>query len=145
MPDAGRTVSVFGSCVSRDTVEVLRRQGWRVGAYVARQSLLSAGSQAPAHALDLGGFDSAFVRRVHAEGLAGDRRSRLAAAAPDTDVLLWDIVMSGWACWNWPTSAWPAAHCCCRQRERWRTRTSRPLTCWQNSLRSHPQPASRTQ
>ncbi|SDN22031.1 hypothetical protein SAMN05216355_101277 [Actinomyces ruminicola] len=87
-----RTVSVFGSCVSRDTVEVLRRRGWRVGAYVARQSLLSAGSRAPGDALDLEGFDSAFVRRVHAEDLAGDRHSRLAAAAARTDVLLWDIV-----------------------------------------------------
>ncbi|MBE6475767.1 MAG: hypothetical protein E7Z95_09410 [Actinomyces succiniciruminis] len=92
MPDDSRTVSVFGSCVSRDTVEVLHGRGWRVGAYVARQSLLSAGSQAPAHALDLDGLDSPFVKRVHAEDLAGDRHSRLAAAAPDTDVLLWDIV-----------------------------------------------------
>ncbi|WP_147681214.1 DUF6270 domain-containing protein [Actinomyces ruminicola] len=89
---AARTVSVFGSCVSRDTVEVLRRQGWRVGAYVARQSLLSAGSRIPEGTLDLNRFDSAFVRRVHAEDLAGDRSSRLAATAARTDVLLWDIV-----------------------------------------------------
>ncbi|MBW3069671.1 MULTISPECIES: DUF6270 domain-containing protein [unclassified Actinomyces] len=94
MSDAqtARTVSVFGSCVGRDTVEVMRRQGWRVGAYVARQSLLSAGSHVPEGTLDLSGFSSAFVRRVHAEDLVGDRHSRLQAAAERTDVLLWDIV-----------------------------------------------------
>ncbi|WP_103064117.1 DUF6270 domain-containing protein [Actinomyces qiguomingii] len=87
-----RTASVFGSCVSRDTVEVLRARGWRVGAYVARQSLLSAGSQIAGDIVDLSGLASAFVSRVHAGDLAGDRRSRLATAAEDTDVLLWDIV-----------------------------------------------------
>ncbi|MDU0347385.1 DUF6270 domain-containing protein [Actinomyces sp. MRS3W] len=92
MREAARTVSVFGSCVSRDTAEELHRRGWRVAAYVARQSLLSAGSQVCGDVLNLEGFSSPFVRRVHAGDLAGDRRARLAAHAAHTDVLLWDIV-----------------------------------------------------
>ncbi|QPL06082.1 MULTISPECIES: DUF6270 domain-containing protein [Actinomyces] len=92
MDDGARVVSVFGSCVSRDTVEVLRARGWTIGAHVARQSLLSASSTAPADVLDLSSLTSPFVKRVHTEDLAGERRSRLAAAANSTDVLLWDIV-----------------------------------------------------
>lgn len=87
-----RGVSIFGSCVGRDTAEKLRERGWRMGAYVARQSLISHGLPAPDGALDLSAIRSAFVRRVLTEDLAGTRRQRLGAAADITDVLLWDII-----------------------------------------------------
>ncbi len=91
-PATAKRVGVYGSCVGRDSVEVLRERGWALSCYVPRQSLVSGASPAPPQTLDLSGIDSAFVRRVLAGDVAGDMYERLAEAAASTDVLLWDII-----------------------------------------------------
>lgn len=85
--------AVFGSCVSRDTVAFMTQRAqdpWVPGPYTARQSLVSAGSPAPAGTLDLSGISSAFVRRILTLDTSCDRRALLRQAA-GADVLLWDL------------------------------------------------------
>src|SRR5690606_29154368 len=64
---------------------------FEVVAYIARQSLLSAGRDASAHLPDGLEIDSDFQRRMMTGDFAGNLAGRLAEAAPTTDVLLWDL------------------------------------------------------
>ena len=84
-------LAVYGSCVSRDSASVLEDRGWSVERYVARQSLISAGSSVDVSGLDLSGLASAFVRRSFLSDAAGDLEGQLSEAASRTDILLWDL------------------------------------------------------
>lgn len=84
-------LTVYGSCVSRDAASVLEGRGWSVERYIARQSLISAGTSADVSDLDLGVLASAFVRRSFLSDAAGDLEAQLAEAADRTDLLLWDL------------------------------------------------------
>lgn len=85
-------VAVYGSCVARDTVEAAAEGQMSIQVYVARQSLLSAGSDASGHFPADAPIDSAFQRRMMVSDFAGDLRTHLEAVAGDVDVLLWDLV-----------------------------------------------------
>lgn len=84
-------VAVYGSCVARDTVDLAGTDHFDVVAYVARQSLLSAHHDASAHFPAQSEIGSDFQRRMMTGDFAGDLEERLTEAAPETDVLLWDL------------------------------------------------------
>lgn len=84
-------VTVYGSCVARDTVDLAGGGALQVTAYVARQSLLSIGNDASARFPADAHVDSAFQRRNMLGDFAGDAARRLVAAADRTDLLLWDL------------------------------------------------------
>lgn len=83
-------VLVYGSCVARDTVEAA---GDRIDlrGYVARQSLLSAGSDASAHLPEDLGLESSFQARMVRADFAGLLPARLEELADGIDLLLWDL------------------------------------------------------
>src|SRR5690606_3435896 len=76
--------------VSRDTFELLDTSRYSLLAYVARQSLISALGPATPLAVPLAEL-SPFQRRMVEGDIGSDLRSRLAAAARNTDLLLWDL------------------------------------------------------
>ena len=84
-------VTVYGSCVARDTMDLAGGDRFDVVAYIARQSLLSAGHDAAARFPAAAQIDSEFQRRMMTGDFAGNLEQRLAEAAPETDVLLWDL------------------------------------------------------
>lgn len=84
-------LTVYGSCVSRDAASVLEGHAWSVERYIARQSLISAGTSADVSRMDLSGLTSAFVRRSFLSDAAGDLEAQLAEVARRTDILLWDL------------------------------------------------------
>ncbi len=84
-------VTVFGSCVSRDTVEYLP-PSWHLIAYVARQSLISLGAPAAGVADRLQTLPSAFQDRMVRGDVRGDALAVLGRVADRTDVLLVDLV-----------------------------------------------------
>lgn len=81
---------IYGSCVSRDTFEVLAPHGYSLTTYVARQSLLSAYSRLE-EPLPPIRTSSPFQRRM----IEGDWNSSLpralARARGKVDLLLWDL------------------------------------------------------
>lgn len=82
---------IWGSCVSRDTFGYLPEQ-FTLSRYVARQSLISAGTDATAIQPQLTELASSFQQRMVRGDLAGDLFSALAAQATTTDVVLIDLV-----------------------------------------------------
>lgn len=84
-------VAVYGSCVARDTVDLAGADRFDVVAYIARQSLLSADHDASGQFPAEVEIDSEFQRRMMAGDFAGNLEERLAEAAPETDVVLWDL------------------------------------------------------
>lgn len=82
---------LFGSCVSRDTVEYLGSPVSLVR-YVARQSLISAGTSALAASATLPRFESPFQERTARDDLVGNVYRRLRASAPSVDLLVVDLV-----------------------------------------------------
>lgn len=89
--DAAPRAFLFGSCVTRDTLELVDRQTLDIAAYVARQSLLSAGSNASAHLPQNLGLGKGFKRRMIRNDFAGSLLRNLRRVAPSVDVLLWDL------------------------------------------------------
>lgn len=84
-------VTVYGSCVARDTVDLAGSEHFDLVAYIARQSLLSADHDAsPRFPADVT-IDSEFQRRMMIGDFAGDLDQRLVESAGKTDVLLWDL------------------------------------------------------
>lgn len=83
-------ILIYGSCVSRDTVESMGDDAVVVD-YVARQSLVSAVGRAWSGLGDLG-LQSPFQTRSLAGDLAKDGLPRLRAAAPRSDLVLIDLV-----------------------------------------------------
>jgi hypothetical protein len=91
---AGESVTTFiyGSCVSRDTFEFLRSEGFTLARYVARQSAISASTDATRLASQLRPIESAFQERIVRGDLAGDLPAMLSAAPEELDVVLIDLV-----------------------------------------------------
>lgn len=84
-------VVVYGSCVARDTIDLAAAAFTEVPTYVARQSLLSAGSDASAQFPRDAPIDSAFQKRQMASDFAGNLDEQLRSIPADVDVLLWDL------------------------------------------------------
>ncbi len=81
---------VYGSCVSRDTVETMDRGDVHLVAYIARQSLVSAlGPPAPAHLAPAG--LSRFQRRMVEGDLRSDLPDRVQQHGTEVDLLVWDL------------------------------------------------------
>lgn len=84
-------VFIWGSCVSRDTFGFLPKS-FALKRYVARQSLISAGTDASAVRSQLTAPASAFQARMIRGDLAGDLYAALKQHAAETDILLIDLV-----------------------------------------------------
>lgn len=84
-------VTVYGSCVARDAVDLAGGDRFPVDDYIARQSLISMGHDAGAHFPQDAEISSAFQRRMMRADFAGDLEHRLVAVKDSTDVLLWDL------------------------------------------------------
>lgn len=83
-------VFIFGSCVSRDTVEFL----WdkvSLLRYVARQSVVSSLVDASGHMPPEPPFDSRFQERMRTGDISGDSLRALASVADDVSVILIDL------------------------------------------------------
>ncbi|WP_072312872.1 DUF6270 domain-containing protein [Agrococcus sp. Marseille-P2731] len=94
MPDPASPaprVLVYGSCVARDTIEFAEADTVDLRGYVARQSLISVGSDASAHLPTLDDVSSKFQGRMIQADFAGSLPDRLDKLAPEVDVLLWDL------------------------------------------------------
>lgn len=90
-PPATTNVFVWGSCVSRDTFGFLPKS-FALKRYVARQSLISAGTDASAVRSKLTEPASAFQTRMIRGDLAGDLYAALAQHSAETDIVLLDLV-----------------------------------------------------
>ena len=77
-------VTVYGSCVARDAVDLAGGGRLAVTDYIARQSLLSAGSDASARFPADAQVSSPFQRRMMVADFAGDLERRLSRAAATT-------------------------------------------------------------
>lgn len=82
-------VFIYGSCVSRDTFEFLPNT-FKLTGYVARQSLISAGTTVHVEPDPVRLLDSRFQQRMLAGDLSGNAYERIAATPPET-LLLWDL------------------------------------------------------
>lgn len=94
MPDHDDTatrVLVYGSCVARDTIEFADPATVELRGYVARQSLLSAGSDASSHLPDDLGVSSRFQERMIVADFTGALFERIVHDADSIDLLLWDL------------------------------------------------------
>jgi len=94
-PPAGRRsgvvrVLIYGSCVSRDAVEV--NDDLTVAAYVARQSVISAMTPPVAVRSGQTGLASAFQRRMVVGDLGSDALKRIGEAGPGADIVLLDLI-----------------------------------------------------
>lgn len=89
--DAAPRAFLFGSCVTRDTLEMVDRTTLDIAAYIARQSLLSAGSDASAHLPAKLGLEAGFKRRMIRNDFAGSLLRSLRKVGDSIDVLLWDL------------------------------------------------------
>lgn len=89
---AALPVFVYGSCVARDTFEILDDRHLTLAHYVARQSVISVGNHADpalASAVDL---PSAFQRRMVAGDVAGDLEQKLLEIVDSPPrLLVWDL------------------------------------------------------
>jgi len=85
-------ISIFGSCVSRDTVEVCDPDDVQLQRYIARQSLISAFGPPLSEGLDLSQLESPFQRRMVQWDFDSSFAQQLDDVAGDSDLLLWDLV-----------------------------------------------------
>lgn len=85
-------VAILGSCVSRDTFEILDPNRFSLETYIARHSIVSARSDAGANMPNTWEVASRFQRRNIESDVKGDLETRLAAVAQQTDLLLWDLI-----------------------------------------------------
>lgn len=92
MTDTKTNLSIYGSCVSRDTVSFCSPNNVTLRRYIARQSLICAFTPSPELDLDLSALTSEFQKRM----VIGDLERTLVTALPliakDSDLLLWDLV-----------------------------------------------------
>ncbi|MDR7233171.1 DUF6270 domain-containing protein [Agrococcus sp. BE272] len=82
---------IYGSCVTRDTIEHMRDQV-DIAHYVARQSWISAGTDAGERASRLLPIASTFQQRVISGDLRGNAVVQLERYAADTDIVIVDLV-----------------------------------------------------
>ncbi|OKL48599.1 hypothetical protein BSR28_01995 [Boudabousia liubingyangii] len=83
---------IYGSCVSRDMAEFGRDSGIEVEAYVARQSLISAGSKVNPALLGSFPDGSSFASRMVRGDAKGDLFERMELKADGADRIVWDLV-----------------------------------------------------
>jgi hypothetical protein len=95
-------IAIYGSCVSRDMVETWPADQYELLVYIARQSLLSAGTNARSHFPEPIPLSSEFQRRNIESDLRGDLVARLTAVADRTDLLLWDLTDERHGCVRFP-------------------------------------------
>jgi len=93
-------IAIFGSCVSRDTAELIPKA--EVAAYLARQSVTSLESPHGTAGIDLSGLSSAFQRRMVNSDLTGSGFATIAKHAKDLDVVLLDLVDERRGFWKFP-------------------------------------------
>ncbi|MFC7465347.1 DUF6270 domain-containing protein [Brachybacterium sp. GCM10030252] len=84
-------VTVYGSCVARDSVDLAGHGRLAVIDYIARQSLLSAGHDLSAKFPADAHVAHRFQKRMMAADFAGDVEARLRSVRGRTDILLWDL------------------------------------------------------
>nr|WP_306270814.1 DUF6270 domain-containing protein [Ornithinimicrobium sp. HY1793] len=89
--DVAPRAFLFGSCVARDTLEMVDRSTLDIASYIARQSLLSAGSDASAHLPTNLGISEGFKLRMIKNDFSGNLLQSVRQAAESIDVLLWDL------------------------------------------------------
>ena len=82
---------IYGSCVSRDTLEVMQ-DSHEIVRYVARQSAISVGNPAVGVAEQLSPISSAFQSRMVHGDLEGNFLTELAAHAGSIDLLVLDLI-----------------------------------------------------
>ncbi|MGO1544809.1 MAG: DUF6270 domain-containing protein [Gulosibacter sp.] len=90
-PSRPVAVTIFGSCVSRDTLETMDRTVYPILAYVSRQSLLTAGTDASAHLPEHYTTSNRFQLRNVRRDIEGHQLDTIVAAG-EPEVLLWDLV-----------------------------------------------------
>ncbi len=84
-------VTILGSCVSRDTLETMPRDKWPIDGYLARTSLISAGTDASANVpTELSGSSKFQLRNVW-DDIRGELLPTLKRKT-NSSVLLWDLV-----------------------------------------------------
>lgn len=81
---------IYGSCVSRDAYDP-PVSGIQLHGYVARQSLISAFSNADELQIDLSPLASSFQRRMVAGDIAGDLANSIESAGGQIDLIMWDL------------------------------------------------------
>lgn len=84
-------LAIYGSCVSRDAVETLPAESYDLTRYVARSSLLSAGTDARAMTRRFPKPSSEFQARQLEWDASGRLEELLGEAIKDADLLLWDL------------------------------------------------------
>lgn len=92
--------AIFGSCVSRDTVEFMPEVD--VVAYVARQSVTSLQAPHGTDGIDLSELSSAFQRRMVTSDLNGTGSGRITEKADDLDFVLIDLIDERRGFWRFP-------------------------------------------
>lgn len=93
-------VVIFGGCVSRDTIDPCIGSSVELVRYIARQSLLSAGSNASHYFPDLtlaSDFQQRMVEADVAGALCDDLRK-----VEDADLLIWDLNVERQGVWRMP-------------------------------------------
>lgn len=88
-PENELKVAIYGGCVSRDAVEDSPRSDLKVSRYIARHSLLSAGTDASGNVEEFK-LDSKFQQRMLEFDIRGELDSMLRSFS-QADVLLWDL------------------------------------------------------
>ena len=93
-------ISIFGSCVSRDTCEFLPHAN--VVTYVARQSVTSLATHHGEAGIDLSALESSFQRRMVLSDLLGSGVERIVANEEPIDLVLLDLVDERRGHWLFP-------------------------------------------
>lgn len=88
-----RRVFILGGCTSRDAVDHYPEFDLELGFYVARQSLISAFRPADPASFDIPDDLPSFQRRMFNWDIRGLLPSKLRAQAPETDVIIWDLMI----------------------------------------------------
>lgn len=91
-------VFIFGGCVSRDTVEFAKHTDFKVLRYVARQSLLSVGSDAKSNVPDFQ-LESSFQQRMLESDLSGNLMHEI-SNMDGIDAFVWDLVIERTGVWE---------------------------------------------
>lgn len=85
-------VAIWGSCVSRDTLDLGGMSDFSLVRYIARQSMLSAGTDCRHYFPSDLALPSSFQQRNIESDLRGDALAQLAEVATQVDVLIVDLV-----------------------------------------------------
>lgn len=89
---SAKKIYVYGSCVSRDTLEFMDSAEFELLGYLARHSLLSHGTDASYKLPGDLEVPSNFQERMIRTDWEGNKLTELKQLAPQIDVLLWDLI-----------------------------------------------------